>query len=319
MLTSSIVTPLQPLKHPLFESHQLQVWMKRDDLNHPAIQGNKWHKLRLNLDQARKQGTLRLITFGGAYSNHIAATAAAAKTFGFETVGMIRGDELANCPQKWSPTLLTAQANGMQLHFMSRQAYRQKEDPAFLRQLQEDFPNSFILPEGGTNELAIQGFEAVIDQLDQQCPTWSHLYTAVGTGGTLAGLVKMSQRNPVSVRALFGIATLNQADYLRESISHLADNRANTAHHSVTWQLLTQYSSGGYAKTTEACLADQRWFETNFGILLDPIYTSKMVHGFLEEMRLQRIPPNSKVILYHSGGLQGRPEDTDQENEVKTD
>lgn len=293
--------------------------MKRDDLNHPAIQGNKWHKLRFNLEQARKQGFRKLITFGGAYSNHIAATAAAGKAFGFETVGMIRGEELANCPQKWSPTLLTAQKNGMQLQFINRQAYRQKQSAAFLRQLHKDFPNSFILPEGGTNELAIQGFAAVIEQLNQQCPTWSHLYTAVGTGGTLAGLVKMSQQNSVCSRALLGIATLNQADYLRASIRHYSGIEDNSKESAVTWQLLTQYSGGGYAKTTEACLADQYWFESHFGILLDPVYTSKMVHGFLEEMRQQKIPPNSKVILYHSGGLQGRSEDTDPENGVKTD
>lgn len=306
MLTTAIQTPLQPLKHPLFERYQLQVWIKRDDLNHPKIQGNKWHKLRFNLDAAQKQGCRRLITFGGAYSNHIAATAAAGKAFGFETLGIIRGDELATNREKWSPTLLTAQANGMDFRFISRQQYRRKDDADFLAKLKVDYPNGFILPEGGTNQRAIDGFQDVIAQLEQQCPNWSHLFTAVGTGGTLAGLAKMSLRHTHSTRRLLGIAALNQASYLSEQIQKLSGIESDYEHLLVNWQLLTQYSGGGYAKTSEACLTDQRWFEDAFGILLDPIYTNKMVHGFLEEMRKQKTPPGSKVILYHSGGLQGR-------------
>jgi len=321
LLTAAASTPLQPLYHSLFDYYQLQVWIKRDDMNHPVIQGNKWHKLRFNLQYAKSQGMQTLITFGGAYSNHIAATAAAGKAFGFKTVGIIRGEELAKRPQNWSPTLQTAYANGMRFQFIDRQTYRLKNTQDFLKQLQHHHPHSLMLPEGGSNERAMLGFQSVIEQLHQQCPGWSHLFTAVGTGGTLAGLAKMAALNQPSHRQrLLGVATLNQADFLQKTIRQLSGFQSHTDQHKqVIWQLLTQYSGGGYAKTTDACLADQHWFEGTFGILLDPIYTNKMVHGFLEEMRQQRIPPNAKVILYHSGGLQGRSEEDGQNNSVKTD
>lgn len=318
LLTSSVITPLQPLQHELFKQHQIEVWIKRDDLNHPVIQGNKWHKLKHNLQYAKQHGKDTLITFGGAYSNHIAATAAAGKAFGFKTLGFIRGDELANSRSNWSPTLREAEANGMQFRFISRSAYRQKTSIAFEQPLQAEFPNSLILPEGGTNQRALIGFETVITQLQRQCPDWTHLYTAVGTGGTLAGLAKMSHDHLASQRDIIGIATLKNAHYLKAQMTELVGFNDDPSNHPIRWQLRTQYHGGGYAKTTEACIADQLWFERHFGILLDPIYTNKMVHGFLEELRQQKIPPKSKVILYHSGGLQGRPEGVDREGKIKT-
>ncbi|MDG4812409.1 pyridoxal-phosphate dependent enzyme [Hydrogenovibrio sp. 3SP14C1] len=298
-------TSLTPLNHDLFDEKEIQVWMKRDDLNHPTIQGNKLHKLKYNLAAAKQQGKESLLTFGGAYSNHIAATAAAGKSFGFKTIGFIRGDELENQPDKWSPTLKEAHNNGMQLHFLNRMDYRQKTRAHFLQQLQQQFPDSYILPEGGTNELALQGFEELSQQLAMQCPDWTHLYCAVGTGGTLAGLVKFSASFTDQPRHLLGVATLKQASYLIPTIEQLCGIHHNQK--GVTqWQLLQDYCGQGYGKENTDIHTARIWFEDLFEIPLDPVYTNKMIYGFLEELAADKIPPGAKVILYHSGGLQGR-------------
>ncbi len=291
-------TPLEPLNHPIFEQHNIQVWMKRDDLNHPIIQGNKLHKLHYNLQEAIQQNCQQVISFGGAYSNHILALAAATQELGLASIGIIRGEELAQHPEKWSPTLQQAQTLGMKCQFVSRKTYRLKAEAHYLAELQTQYPNSYIVPEGGTNTLAIKGFQSTCEALEQQCPNWTHLYTAVGTGGTLAGLTEYSATKENRARHVIGIAVLNEADYLREQIQNLTQQ--------THWQLLTQYSVGGYAKKDDSLIATTKWFEETFSVLLDPIYTSKMVTGFLSEMKQGKIPAGSKVILYHSGGLQGR-------------
>lgn len=290
-------TLLSPLQCDLFEQHQVKVWIKRDDLNHPTIQGNKLHKLKFNLKQAEQENKDTLLTFGGAYSNHIAATAAAGQAFGFKTIGLIRGEELANRPETWSRTLHEAQANGMRFIFLSREAYRRRHDPQFLMTLQQTHPSAYLLPEGGTNLLAVQGFQTLSEDLEAQCPAWNQLYTAVGTGGTLAGLARYSQ--PAPERRIFGVATLKESRYLLPEIRRYIDS-------DIHWQLLETYHAGGYAKTDAATQASSDWFETTFNISLDPVYTAKMVHAFIDRLRHNQIPPGSRIILYHSGGLQGR-------------
>ena len=155
-------TPLTQLLSEQFEAANITVYLKREELNHPQIQGNKWHKLRFNIADALKQKRTTLITFGGAYSNHIAATAFAAQEAGLNCIGFIRGQELADHPEKWSPTLVQAAQNGMQLQFISRLAYREKANPETLETLQTDYPDAYIIPEGGSNELAIQGFKGLM-------------------------------------------------------------------------------------------------------------------------------------------------------------
>lgn len=292
-------TVLSKLDHPWFIEKGIEVWIKRDDLNHPNIQGNKWHKLKLNLQTAHDQAKTCLVTFGGAYSNHIAATAAAGKRFGFETHGYIRGDELSDTG-RWSATLRQASSNGMQLHFLDRATYRKKHEQAFLAQLNRLHPNAYILPEGGTNELAIQGFSETCQDLENQCPDWTHCFTAVGTGGTLAGLITHTAYR--STRKIIGVSTLKQSDYLFDEIVQWLPND----HQHNQWTLLTNYHGGGYAKSTNAIIDSQQWFEQTFNIPLDPIYTQKMVYAFISELEKNNIPKDAKVILYHSGGLQGR-------------
>lgn len=296
-------TLLSRLEHPLFTEKKIDVWIKRDDLNHPKIQGNKWHKLKLNLETARQDHKTTLVTFGGAYSNHLAATAAAGKYYGFETHGYVRGDELESHSENWSSTLIDAQQNGMQLHFLSRETYRQKHTSEFLTALTKKHPNAYILPEGGTNKLAIKGFSDLCNDLEKQCPNWTHLLTAVGTGGTLTGFISNTDFQPN--RKILGISTLKNAEYLKEDITAWL-RRLNTTQHYNSWQLLQNYHGGGYAKSTEEMFMAQEWFEKTFNLLLDPIYTQKMLYAFLSELKQNRFAPGSRIIIYHSGGLQGR-------------
>lgn len=297
-MTSSqteITTPLQKLEDKHFDQAGIEVWIKRDDLNHPLIQGNKWHKLRLNLEQAEQQGLTQLITFGGAYSNHIAATAAACYERGWSSIGFIRGDELAHNHQAWSPTLKQAQQHGMHFEFLDRQTYRLRHHQAWLQQLQLRFPQAYILPEGGSNELAVAGFESVINQLNQQCEDWTDLFCAVGTGGSLAGLAKYASPK----QKVWGVASLKKAEYLKPQIkTWIGDLKKN-------WHLLTEFHGGGYAKSNAEIVLKTNQFESQFQIPLDPVYTAKMVWAFNNLLEQNQFKAGQKIVLYHSGGLQG--------------
>lgn len=293
-------TQLQAISDPLFANNRIKVWIKREDQNHPKVQGNKWHKLKLNLLEAQSQNKTALLTFGGAYSNHIAATAYAANETGLQSIGFIRGDELENNRQNWSHTLKTAHENGMELVFLSRKEYRQRSDEAFLNTLQTQYPHAYILPEGGSNALAVAGFESLMNDLQQQCPQWTHLYTAVGTGGTLAGLVKYAP--PAANRKILGVAALKQADYLLAQIQAWIDDS-----NVVDWELLTQYHDGGYGKLSDNLRQFKHRFETDFQVPLDPVYTIKMLNAFYLQLQHGEIPAGSNVILLHTGGLQGNP------------
>lgn len=296
---TEITTPLQKLEDKRFEQAGIEVWIKRDDLNHPLIQGNKWHKLRLNLEQAEQQGKSQLVTFGGAYSNHIAATAAACYERGWQSVGLIRGDELAHNHQAWSPTLKQAQRHGMQFEFLDRQTYRLRHHQAWLETLQQRFPNAYLLPEGGSNELAVAGFETLINQLNQQCEGWTDLFCAVGTGGSLAGLAKYASIS----QTIWGVASLKNADYLRPKIQNwISGSKQN-------WHLLTEFHGGGYAKNNSEITLKTKQFESQFNIQLDPIYTAKLIFAFNTLLERNHFKSGQKIILYHSGGLQGRASD----------
>ena len=311
-------TPLVEIYHKLFEIKNIRVWVKLDYQNHPHIQGNKLHKLELNLAQLKQQQKTSLLTFGGAYSNHIAATAAAAKALNVDAIGIIRGDELETQYEKWSSTLKLAKHNGMKLQFVSRAEYRQRHNETYLNALKAQYPNCYILPEGGTNLLAVKGFQYLMNDIQTQNPNWTHLYTAVGTGGTLAGLSYYSSQIPSSPscseinRKIIGISTIKNGGYLENEIKqyirqiykdeHGSDLQTNSICH---WTLLTQYHHGGYAKQSKQLKTFINQFESTHNIPLDPIYTGKMFYAFFEELAAGNIAENSQVILYHSGGLQG--------------
>ena len=275
-----------PYQH--IEYRHQRISIKRLDLIHPQISGNKFFKLKYNLLAARQQGFEKVLTFGGAYSNHIAATAFAAHKFGFQSLGMIRGEELAQRP--FNPTLATAQQFGMQLEFISRNAYRQKDQPDFLQHLQQQYPDFYLIPEGGTNALAVQGCREILTAEDAQ---FDLICCAVGTGGTLAGLIEASQQH----QQLLGFSAL-KGDFLTHEVAQLTTKR--------NWRILDNYCCGGYAKTTPELIQFIQTFEQRYNIPLEQVYTGKMLRGIFDLIDQDKIGPDQKILLIHTGGLQGR-------------
>lgn len=275
-----------PYQH--IEYRHQRISIKRLDLIHPQISGNKFFKLKYNLLAARQQGFEKVLTFGGAYSNHIAATAFASHKFGFQSLGMIRGEELAQRPL--NPTLATAQQFGMQLEFISRNAYRQKDQPDFLQHLQQQYPDFYLIPEGGTNALAVQGCREILVAEDAQ---FDLICCAVGTGGTLAGLIEASQQH----QQLLGFSAL-KGDFLTQEVAQLTTKR--------NWRILDDYCCGGYAKTTPELIQFIQTFEQRYNIPLEQAYTGKMLRGIFDLIDQDKIGPDQKILLIHTGGLQGR-------------
>lgn len=265
------------------------IQIKRLDLVHPQISGNKFFKLKYNFIEAQELGLSKILTFGGAYSNHIAATAFAAHQCGFDSMGIIRGEELANQPL--NPTLATAQHFGMQLQFVSRQAYREKTNSAFLAQLQQDYPAHYLIPEGGTNALAIQGCQEILTASD--LTDYDLICCAVGTGGTITGLIESSAKH----QHVLGFSAL-KGDFLQRDVAQLTSK--------TNWNIIDDYCCGGYAKTNAALLDFIQHFEQQYNILLEQIYTGKMLMGIFDMIDQGRIQPQQKLLVIHSGGLQGK-------------
>lgn len=263
--------------------------IKRLDLIHAQISGNKFFKLKYNLIQAKTLGYHGILTFGGAYSNHIAATAYATQLFGLQSIGMIRGQELAQ--QALNPTLMQAQHMGMQLHFLSRAQYRNKDQADFLRQLQQDYAGFYLLPEGGTNDLAILGCQEILTTDDLH--NFKTICCAVGTGGTLAGLIEASQPQ----QHILGFSAL-KGDFLSQNLHQMSSK----SH----WQITDAYCCGGYAKTTTALLDFIQQFEADYHIPLEHIYTGKMFMGIFDLIEQGQLSNDDQILVIHSGGLQGR-------------
>ena len=268
--------------------HDITLIIRRLDLVHPQISGNKFFKLKYNFLEAKRQGYQHILSFGGAYSNHIAATAFAAQQFGFQSVGVIRGEELADRPL--NPTLATAQEFGMQLHFVSRDEYRRKQRPEYLAELARHFPEHYVIPEGGTNALAIQGCQEILKDSDAQ---FDVICCAVGTGGTISGLIEASHAH----QQILGFSAL-KGSFLKDEVAQLTKK--------TNWNILDDYCCGGYAKTSAALMQFIRDFEAEFSIPLEQIYTAKMLMGIFDLIEKNYFPARSKLLVIHSGGLQGR-------------
>ena len=294
-------SPLQAINHPLLTAKNLTLSIKRDDLLHTDISGNKWRKLKFNLLEARKQGKNHILSFGGAYSNHIHALAAAGFYFGFQTSAIIRGEpHYAN-----NPTLKQAQQWGMKLHFVTRKEYQKRADLGYLQQLQLQFPEAIIVPEGGSNALAIQGVKELCHEIKMQTDKRiNHVLTATGSGGTLAGLIAgFSGYDSEPETKITGIAVLKEAQYLNQKVVELlaqAEQQINTS-----WQLQTQFHGGGYAKVSEQLAEFCLQFENRHGIPIEPIYTGKMLFALFELIKKDYFCSGDNIIAIHTGGLQG--------------
>ncbi len=284
--------PLQEINDSLLTAEGVRLLVKRDDLIHKQIQGNKWRKLEYNLEEARCQEHKLLITFGGPFSNHIYATAAAANLFGFKCIGVIRGER----PASLSPTLQFAEGKGMHLHFVNRETYRLKETEMFLRQLQQQFGEFYAIPEGGTNMHALKGVEKIIGELDVE---FDYLATPCGTGGTIAGLLTGLKGE----KQVIGFSSLKGHDKLTAAVDKLVQDYAGTKYHN--FKINFDYHFGGYAKVNGELIQFIKDFKTKYGIQLEPVYTGKMFYGLFDMIKSGRFERGSTIIALHTGGLQG--------------
>ena len=270
-------------------SHKsISLFIRREDLIHPFISGNKFRKLKYNLVHAKAENHHTLLTFGGAFSNHIAATAFAGKEYGFKTIGIIRGDELES-KILINPTLKFAQECGMQFKFVTREEYRHKTEADFIENLKHEFGDFYYVPEGGTNEFAVQGCKEILTQDDSQ---YDFICTAVGTGGTISGIINSSFPH----QKVLGFPAL-KGDFLNNEIRKFV--------HKENWELITDYHFGGYGKVNPELIAFVNQFYAENQVPLDPIYTGKMVFGVIDLINTNYFPENSKILLIHTGGLQG--------------
>jgi len=266
----------------------IKLFLKREDEIHPVISGNKYRKLKYNLGEAQTQNFKTLLTFGGAFSNHIAAVAATGLEFGFNTIGVIRGEELG-VKIDLNPTLKFAKQCGMKFKFVSREVYRNKTSNDFIKLLNAEFGDFYLLPEGGTNTLAIKGCEEILTEQDND---FDYICCSVGTGGTVSGLINCSKPS----QQILGFSAL-KGDFLKEDIGKFAKKN--------NWRLITEYHFGGYAKINEALISFINEFKRNYQIPLDPIYTGKMMFGIFDLIYRGFFPKGSEILAIHTGGLQG--------------
>ncbi len=292
MFTKTIHTKNQEIHLPVLSQKRVRLFIKREDVIHKFVSGNKFRKLKYNIQEAQQQQQRTLLTFGGAYSNHIVATAVAGNLCGFKTIGIIRGEELkANFSKilQDNKTLYHSHQNGMQFEFVSREDFRQKNDDAFIAQLRKTFGDFYLIPEGGTNSLAIKGCEEILQKEDEK---FDYICCAVGTGGTLSGLINSATNN----QKVIGFPAL-KGNFLSTDIKTMV-KRSN-------WYLNTNYHFGGYGKINADLIQFINQFKQETSVLLDPIYTAKMLYGILDLVKQDYFKSGSKILAIHTGGIQG--------------
>ena len=266
----------------------LQIFLKREDKIHNIISGNKYRKLKFNLIKAKELGFKGLLTFGGAYSNNIPAVAYAAKKNGFKSLGFIRGEEIVNNYLE-NPTLKYSHDLGMKFNFLSRSNYKLKTNEHYLTKLKKKFKDYYFIPEGGTNALGVLGCQEILNDNDKE---FDYICCSVGTGGTICGLINSSNEN----QKIIGFSSINK-NYLLNDITKFVTNE--------NWMLVDDFSFGGYGKVNNELIEFMNNFRLKYGILLDPIYTSKLVYGVLNLITNNFFKPNSKILMIHTGGHQG--------------
>lgn len=270
-----------------FKDAGVEVFLKREDLIHPVVSGNKYRKLKYNLQEVRAGQYPGLLTFGGAYSNHIAATAYACREAGVPCVGVIRGEELEGKPL--NATLRHAEADGMRFHFTSRERYRNKMTQEMLDYWEGLFPGYYILPEGGSNQLAVKGCAEILEEEDLE---FDYIGTPVGTGGTMAGLITGSAEE----QHVLGFPAL-KGDFLKDEIAKFVT--------ASNWSLVAGFQFGGYARVTGELIEFINIFKQETGIALDPVYTGKMMYGLKALAETGYFKAGTKILAIHTGGLQG--------------
>jgi 1-aminocyclopropane-1-carboxylate deaminase len=283
--------PLQRISDAITSGKELNLYVLRTDLNHPHISGNKLYKLKYNLQAACRANKGILLTFGGAFSNHIAAVAAAGKTYGFKTIGVIRGENY----ESLNPTLQFATDQGMQLEYVSRELYRQKEE--LLQYVKHKYGETvFLIPEGGSNELGILGCKEIVKHIPID---FDHIVCPCGTGTTLTGIILSLK----SVQQALGFQILKAPHYIHQEVTRQlkVSGQAKT-----NWSVFDNYHFDGYAKIKAELTAFIEKFESNHRIPLDPIYTGKMMYGLYDLIGQGHFKKGETIIAVHTGGLQGK-------------
>ncbi len=297
--------PIQAVSHHLLEEADVSFDVLRLDLVHPHIHGNKWFKLKHNLDQLRQSGARRVLSFGGAWSNHLYALAAAGKHFELETIGVIRGELV----EPLNPVLDFAKKQGMQLIPVSREDYRRKTEKDFIDRLHQQLGDFYLIPEGGSNALALKGCEEIADLILQS--SWresrdvtgsDYVALACGTGMTMAGLISgFSKSSAPLLPELLGFSVLKGEGYLSSEVSdYLADVALQQ---SLSWRMLEDYHCGGYAKTDGALRKFLQEFSGFSDIPIEPVYTGKVFFGLFEMIKQGQFEPGSRILALHTGGI----------------
>lgn len=311
-------SPLQVIEDERLRKANVHLFLKRDDLLHNSykeilfgeneilklISGNKFRKLKYNLLFMKETGWERLLTFGGAFSNHIHAVAAAGQFYGIETIGVIRGEKTAAL----NPTLRFTERCGMVLHFINRSDYRDKN--LIINELKKQFGDFYYLPEGGTNALAMRGTAEIVGEIKEQMNGIlpSFISVACGTGGTVAGIISATEP-PTQV---LGFSVL-KGDFLQKDVRNLLEtlkNAPNTegsffSENNPNWSINTDFHFGGYARWTTELIDFINDFKQKHGVQLDPIYTGKMLFGIFKLVEMGFFRRNSSIVAIHTGGLQG--------------
>lgn len=280
---------LTKIDDPFLDSHQLNLWIKRDDLLHPVVSGNKWRKLKYNLDEALSLGVDTIISMGGTYSNHLHALAYTGKILGLKTIGIIRGER----PALLTPTLLDMENWGMELRFVSRSDYRRYRNYKHWQDLPGLKPHQYWLPEGGATSLALKGVAELADEIDIPYDT---LCVACGTGATLAGLI-----NAVSGQiSVLGFAALKNAGFLQSDVQSLLSGEFHN------FEIFHDYHFGGFAKLKPTLASFMAAFEQKNLIPLESVYTGKMLYGLYDLVAKGHFKSGQRIVAVHTGGLQGK-------------
>lgn len=281
-----IFSPIHAWHHPVFTKKKLNVFIKRDDLIHPLISGNKWRKLKYVLQEAHRQQKSHLVTFGGAFSNHLLATAAAGAKFGFKTTGFVRGEEVQN------NTLFLCRLHGMNLIFTDRESYRNK--PALFQSYFADNEQAYFIDEGGASSEAVKGCSELVKELPV---TYDHIFCACGTGTTAAGIITGLQQQQAQ-STFHAVPVFKNGGFMQQEIDAYLDTPAS-------YQVHTAYHFGGYAKTTPELINFIKSFVSSTGILIEPVYTAKVLYAVLDLATQNYFQPESNILVIHSGGVFG--------------
>ncbi|MBW4562812.1 MAG: pyridoxal-phosphate dependent enzyme [Mojavia pulchra JT2-VF2] len=298
MLDFSFDSPIQQIHSEITCRAGVDLYVLRLDCMHPWVNGNKWFKLKYNLLEAKQKNLTTLLTFGGAYSNHIFATAAAGNLFGFHAIGVIRGEERLPL----NPTLSFAVQQGMQLIYLDRQTYRQRHTTELQADLQQRFGEVFIIPEGGSNLNGVRGCMEIVSNWTE----FDIICVACGTGTTLAGIVLSLHPGQRAI----GFPVLKKGEFLAEEIdslltNYLASDLPAPDRASASWELMCDYHAGGYAKVNDELLMFSQQFTQEHGIPLDYVYTAKMFYGVMDLLKQGFFRKGDRLLLVHTGGLQG--------------